>query len=54
VTLSLEGKGGFYCTIYQYPGMNIEGGTVVFLITRVIKYRMWKNLVFIEQNGMKA
>lgn len=54
MTLSLEGKEGFDCTIYQYPGVNIEGGTLVVLISRVVKYWFWKNLVFIEQNGMKA
>lgn len=53
VTLSLEGKGGFDCTMYQYPGVNIEGETVAFLIKRVIRYWIWKNLVFIEEKEGK-
>lgn len=54
VILSLEEKGGFDCTIYRYPGMNIEGGTVAFLTKRIIKYQIWENLAFVEQNGMKS
>lgn len=50
----LKGSGGVNCTIYRYPGMDIEGRTVAFLIKRIIKYWIWENLVFIEQNGMKS
>lgn len=53
-TLLFEGKGVFDCTIYQHPGMNTEGGALVFLIKRVIRYWLWKNLAFMEQNGMKT
>lgn len=46
--------GGFGCDIYLYPGINSERGTVGYLIKGDVKCWIWKNLDFIEWNGMKA
>ena len=50
VTLTLEGKWDFDSVICSYSGMNSERGTVGYLIKKVVKYRLWKNLVFMKQN----
>ena len=37
-TLSLERKVGSDCPVGPYPGMNMDGGTVAFLIKGDVKY----------------
>ena len=50
VTLSLEGKRDFGSIIFSYSGMNSERGTISYLIERVVKDGLWKNLFVMKQN----
>ena len=50
MTLTLEGKRDFDSVLCSYSGMNSERGTISYLIERVVKDGLWKNLFVMKQN----